>query len=53
MLLLLAALLGIVWIFSFAVFHVTASALHLVLLLAVVAVVLYFLSKRTAGGHAT
>ncbi|HEY7954724.1 MAG TPA: lmo0937 family membrane protein [Polyangia bacterium] len=42
MLLLLAVLLGIAWILGFGVYHVTTAAIHILLVLAVVALVLHF-----------
>jgi hypothetical protein len=42
MLLLLAIILGIAWIFGFTVYHVASGAIHLLLLLAVIAVVVHF-----------
>jgi hypothetical protein len=42
MLLLLAIILGIAWIFGFAVYHVAGGAIHLLLLLAIIAVIVYF-----------
>jgi len=42
MLLLLAIILAIAWIFGFTVYHVASGAIHLLLLLAVIAVVVHF-----------
>jgi Family of unknown function (DUF5670) len=42
MLLLLAIILGIAWIFGFTVYHVSSAAIHLLLILAIVSVVLHF-----------
>jgi hypothetical protein len=42
MLLLIAAIIGICWLLGVTVFHVASSAIHLLLILAVVAVVLHF-----------
>jgi hypothetical protein len=42
MLLLLAVLLAIAWILGFGVYHVTTGAIHILLVLAVVALVLHF-----------
>jgi hypothetical protein len=49
MLLLLAIILGIAWIFGFTVYHVSSAAVHLLLILAIVAVVLHFVrgARRT------
>ncbi len=42
MLLLLAVLLAIAWVISFGVFHAANAAIHLLLILALVAIVLHF-----------
>jgi hypothetical protein len=42
MLLLLAIILGLAWIFGFTVYHVTSAAIHLLLLVAIVSVVVHF-----------
>jgi hypothetical protein len=42
MLLLLAIILGIAWIFGFAVYHVASGAIHILLLLAVIALIVHF-----------
>jgi hypothetical protein len=42
MLLLLAVILGIAWILGFGVYHVGSAAVHILLILALVAVVLHF-----------
>lgn len=49
MFILLAIILGIAWVFGFTVYHVASAAIHLLLLLAVVAVVLHFVrgARRT------
>ncbi len=47
MLLLLAVLLLIGWVMGFAVFHVTAFAIHILIIAAVIAFVLHFV--RGAG----
>jgi hypothetical protein len=44
--LLLALILGIVWILGFVVFHVASWGLHVLLLVALVSVVLYFVRGR-------
>jgi hypothetical protein len=48
MLLLLAIILGVAWILGFGVYHVTSAAIHILLILALVSVVLYFV--RGVGG---
>jgi hypothetical protein len=45
MFILLALILGIAWVFGFAVFHVASATVHLLLLLAVVSVVLHFVRR--------
>jgi hypothetical protein len=47
MLLLLAIILGIAWIFGFTVYHVASGAIHLLLVLAIVAVIVHFVRGRT------
>ena len=42
MLLLLAIVLGIAWILGFGVYHVSSAAIHILLILAIVAIVLHF-----------
>jgi hypothetical protein len=42
MLLWLAILLAIAWVFGFGVYHVGSAAIHLLLVLALVTVILYF-----------
>jgi hypothetical protein len=42
MLLLLAIILAIAWIFGFTVYHVASGAIHLLLVLAIIAVVVHF-----------
>lgn len=48
MLLVLAAIIAIAWLLGFSVFHVTSSAIHLLLLVAVVVVIVHFLQGRRA-----
>jgi hypothetical protein len=48
MLLLLAVILGVAWILGFGVYHVASAAIHVLLILALVAIVLHFV--RGAGG---
>lgn len=49
MLLLLAIILGLAWIFGFTVYHVSSAAIHLLLILAIISVVLHFVrgARRT------
>lgn len=42
MLLLLAVILGVAWILGFGVYHVASFAIHLLLIVALVAVVMHF-----------
>ena len=42
MLLILAILLAVAWLFGFTVFHVASGAIHLLILLAVVVAIVYF-----------
>jgi hypothetical protein len=42
MLLLLAVILGVAWILGFGVYHVASAAIHVLLVLAVIAVILHF-----------
>ena len=48
MFLLLAIILGIVWIGGFAMFHVTSAAIHILLVLALVSVVMHFVRGKRA-----
>ena len=48
MLLVLAIILGLLWVTGFVVFHVASGAIHLLLLLAVVGVIAHVL--RGHGG---
>ena len=50
MLLILAVLLGIAWLLGFTVFHVASGAIHLLIVLAVVAAIVHFVQGgRTAA----
>ena len=51
MLLLLAVLCGLLWLLGFGVYHVASFAVHILLIVAVVAVVLHFV--RAAAGTST
>jgi hypothetical protein len=42
MLLILAAILGIAWLLGFTVFHVASGAIHLLIILAVIAAIVHF-----------
>jgi hypothetical protein len=49
MILVLAAVLVVLWLLGFLAFHVTAFAIHLLLIAAVIAVIAHF----TIGGRST
>ncbi len=49
MLLILAVILGIAWLLGFVVFHVASGAVHLLIILAVIAAIVHFVS----GGRRT
>jgi hypothetical protein len=54
MFLLLAAIVVVAWLMGFAVFHVAGGAIHLLLFLAIVAVIVHFVRGGRAGaGTAT
>jgi hypothetical protein len=42
MFIILAIILALAWIFGFTVYHVASAGIHLLLLLAIVAIVLHF-----------
>ncbi len=42
MLLLLAIVLAVAWILGFGVYHVSAAAIHLLIIFAIVAIVVHF-----------
>jgi hypothetical protein len=42
MLLIIAAILAIAWVFGFTVFHVASVAIHLLIVLAVISVIAHF-----------
>ena len=48
MLLILAVILAIAWVFGFTVFHVAGAAIHILLILAVVGVIAHLLRGRAA-----
>jgi len=53
MLLALAVILAIAWILGFSVFHVASAAIHLLIVLAVVALIVHFIQGRSLGGRGT
>jgi hypothetical protein len=52
MLLILAIILGVAWVFGFTVFHVASVAIHILLILAVVSLIAHFLRGTAAGPRA-
>jgi hypothetical protein len=46
MLLALAIILAIAWLLGFSIFHVASGALHLLIILAVVAVIVHLVQSR-------
>lgn len=46
MLLALAILLGLAWILGFGVFHVASAAIHVLIVLAIIAVVVHLIQGR-------
>jgi hypothetical protein len=42
MLLIIAALFAIAWVFGFTVFHVASAAIHLLIIFAVISVIAHF-----------
>jgi hypothetical protein len=51
MFVLLAIILGLAWVFGFAVYHVASAGIHLLLLLAIASAVVHFV--RRAGARTT
>ena len=49
MLFTLAVILVVAWLLGFTVLHATGGLIHLLLLLAVVAIVLHFSRRRSVG----
>lgn len=48
MLLALAVILAIAWLLGFSVFHVASAAIHILVVLAVVALIVHFVQGRSA-----
>ena len=46
MLLVIAAILGILWLLGFTVFHVASGAIHLLLVVAVAVAIWHFVQNR-------
>lgn len=49
MLIALAVILAVAWLLGFTVFHVASGAIHLLIALAVVALIVHFVQGRTGG----
>ena len=52
MLLILAIILAIAWVFGFTVFHVASAAIHVLIILAVVSLIAHFLRGSAAKSRA-
>jgi hypothetical protein len=48
MLLMLAAIIGVAWLLGFTVFHVASGAIHILLIVALVAAIVHFVQGRRA-----
>jgi len=51
MLIALAVILAIAWLLGFTVFHVASAAIHLLIVLAVIALIVHFVQGRGMGDH--
>jgi hypothetical protein len=51
MLIALAVILAVAWLLGFSVFHVASAAIHLLIILAVVALIVHFVQGRGLGGR--
>ncbi len=51
MLLALAIILAVAWLLGFSVFHVASAAIHLLIVLAVIALIVHFVQGRGIGGR--
>jgi hypothetical protein len=49
MLIALAVILAVAWLLGFSVFHVASAAIHLLIVLAVIALVVHFVQGRGTG----
>jgi hypothetical protein len=49
MLIALAVILAVAWLLGFSVFHVASAAIHILIVLAVVALIVHFLQGRRVG----
>ncbi|HSD87538.1 MAG TPA: lmo0937 family membrane protein [Kofleriaceae bacterium] len=53
MLIALAVILAIAWLLGFTVFHVASAAIHILIALAVVALIVHFVQGRGGAGRGT
>jgi hypothetical protein len=53
MLLALAVILAVAWLLGFSVFHVASAAIHILIVLAVISLIVYFIQGRGVGGRGT
>ena len=53
MLLALAIILGIAWLMGFTVFHVASAAIHLLIVLAIIAAIVHFVQAGRTSRSAT
>ena len=53
MLMALAIILAVAWLLGFSVFHVASAAIHLLIVLAVIALIVHFVQGRGMGGRGT
>ena len=51
MLLALAVILAVAWLLGFSVFHVASAAIHVLIVLAVIALIVHFVQGRGFGGR--
>ncbi len=49
MYLIIGAVLVVIWVLGFLAFHIAGALIHLLLLVALVAVIWHFVAKRRAG----
>ena len=53
MLVALAVILAVAWLLGFSVFQVSSAAIHLLIVLAIIALVVHFVQGRSMGGRGT
>jgi len=53
MLIALAVILAVAWLLGFSVFHVASAAIHVLIVLAVVALIVHFVQGRGRGSLAS